>query len=251
MRIFQNAVLILSVLILAGCSSAPAETGDSAEQPSANTPPTAQVTAAPIGTAGPTPTAIFQAEAVGTPSAAPAVGGTQAQSLSDRASQDLAQRLSLTLNDIHVTSVAPVIWPDASLGCPQPGMMYAQMQTPGFLIKLNANDKEYEYHTDKGENMVDCENGVPAASGAPGVDALVEKAKQDLAGRLSLPVAGISLVESASVTWPDSSIGCPAPDMMYAQILTPGYRIILSAGDKHYEYHTGHNQAVVFCANPK
>jgi hypothetical protein len=242
MRIFQNMVLILSAVVLASCSSAPSQAGDSAEQPVTNIPTAAPATAAPSK-----PTAGSQTEVVSTPTA----GAADVQALSEKARQDLAQRLSMAVSDIHIISVAPVTWADASLGCPQPGMMYAQMQTPGFLIKLNANDKEYEYHTDKAENMVDCENGVPAASGVPAVDALVEKAKQDLAGRISIPAAGISLVESVAVTWPDTSLGCPVADMMYAQILTPGYRIVLSAGDKHYEYHTGHNQAVVFCADPK
>jgi hypothetical protein len=187
-----------------------------------------------------------QAEAADTPTA----GAADAQAMTEKVRQDLAQRLSLAATDIQLVSAVPLTWPDASLGCPQPDMMYAQMQTPGYLIKLNAADKLYEYHTDMGENMVDCENGVPAAA-APEADALVEKAKLDLAGRISIPAAGISLVESVAVTWPDTSLGCPAADMMYAQILTPGYRIVLSAGDKHYEYHTGHNQAVVFCANPK
>jgi hypothetical protein len=246
MRIFQSMLLILTVVVLVSCSSAPASVPVPTGQSATNAPAAALVTTAPEPTEL-SPTTMPQAEAGGTP----VLNAAQAQTIIENARQDLAKRLSLAATDIQLVSAVPVIWPDASLGCPQPDMIYAQMQTPGYLIKLNAADKLYEYHTDKGENMVECENGVPAASGAPGADALVEKAKQDLAGRLSIPVTGINLVESAAVTWPDTSLGCPAPDMMYAQILTPGYRIVLSAGDKHYEYHTGNNQAVVFCAHPK
>ena len=36
---------------------------------------------------------------------------------------------------------------DGSLGCPQPGMNYVMMITPGYLIMLEANGQAYEYHT--------------------------------------------------------------------------------------------------------
>ena len=49
---------------------------------------------------------------------------------------------------ILVESVEAVQWPDSSLGCPQPGMLYAQVVTPGYLIVLAVEDQTYEYHAD-------------------------------------------------------------------------------------------------------
>jgi hypothetical protein len=37
-------------------------------------------------------------------------------------------------------------WPDSSLGCPQPGMAYLQVITPGYLIVLRALGNDYMYH---------------------------------------------------------------------------------------------------------
>jgi hypothetical protein len=48
-------------------------------------------------------------------------------------------------------------WSDASLGCPQEGMMYAQVITPGYLIVLEAQGQTFEYHTDQGTNVVLCQ----------------------------------------------------------------------------------------------
>ena len=46
-------------------------------------------------------------------------------------------------------------WSDASLGCPQPGMAYAQVITPGFRIALEAQGQLYQYHTDtKGQILL-------------------------------------------------------------------------------------------------
>jgi hypothetical protein len=44
------------------------------------------------------------------------------------------------------------------------------------------------------------------------------------------------VVRVTAKTWSDASLGCPEPEMMYAQVLTPGYQIILEAGGTHYDY---------------
>ncbi len=55
-----------------------------------------------------------------------------------------------------MVAVEAVEWSDISLGCPQPGMRYARVRTPGFRLVLQAG-KEYEYHTDIGRFAVLCE----------------------------------------------------------------------------------------------
>jgi hypothetical protein len=50
-----------------------------------------------------------------------------------------------------------VDWSDTSLGCPEPGMMYAQVITPGFLVMIEAEGQQYEYHTDESRFVVLCE----------------------------------------------------------------------------------------------
>lgn len=83
-----------------------------------------------------------------------------------------------------------------------------------------------------------------------GLQKLIESSRQDLAGRLSISGDEIVLLEAISVTWPDSSLGCPQEGMAYAQVLTPGYLIRLQAGDSEYEYHAGRSSTVIYCDNP-
>lgn len=94
----------------------------------------------------------------------------------------------------------------------------------------------------------------PAATPTPGgvtmpatVEALVARAKADLAARLGLSEAEIRVVEAQAVTWPDSSLGCPEPGRMYLQVLTPGYRIVLEAGGRRYTYHAGREGPPFLC----
>lgn len=82
---------------------------------------------------------------------------------------------------------------------------------------------------------------------APGSQTLIDRIKQDLAGRLAIPVEDIDLLEMSEVEWSDSSLDCPQPDMSYLQVITPGYRIILQANDTPYEYHSNRDSYFVYC----
>ena len=88
----------------------------------------------------------------------------------------------------------------------------------------------------------------PTVAGSPpGLESLIEKAKDDLAQRLFISAAQISLVEAKEVFWPDSSLGCPQPGMRYIQVPEDGALIILRAQGKVYEYHNGGRHGLFLC----
>lgn len=87
--------------------------------------------------------------------AAPPVPGSEAALAA--AIADLSAQTGVPADQITVDAVEPMDWPDASLGCPQEGMMYAQVITPGFLMVLTAQGQTYEYHTDQKGNVVLCQ----------------------------------------------------------------------------------------------
>lgn len=63
----------------------------------------------------------------------------------DRARRDLAQRLGVSPTEITESSVEQTDFPDAALGAPVEDEMSAQVITPGWRIRLRADDKTYEY----------------------------------------------------------------------------------------------------------
>jgi hypothetical protein len=79
---------------------------------------------------------------------------------------------------------------------------------------------------------------------------LVGQAIADLATRLTIAATEIKVVSVEEVTWPDTSLGCPQPGMAYAQVLRDGVRIILSAGDVQYHYHSSTEGPPFLCENP-
>lgn len=81
----------------------------------------------------------------------------------------------------------------------------------------------------------------------PGLQPLVDMAKQDLATRLSIAEDEIDLIEAKAVVWPDSSLGCPQPGMQYLQVPEDGAFVILQAEELNYEYHTGGSRGLFLC----
>ena len=89
------------------------------------------------------------------------------QNLIEQAKTDLAQRLSVSITDITLLDAKDVTWSDSSLGCPQPGMAYAEVITVGYLILLQTNDQNYEYHAGINSEAFLCDNPSPPADGMP------------------------------------------------------------------------------------
>jgi len=65
-----------------------------------------------------------------------------------QARKDLAARLKVPESDIDLGRATPTKWVDASLGCPEAGTQYAQVETEGWLLVLTHGEREYTYHAD-------------------------------------------------------------------------------------------------------
>ena len=72
----------------------------------------------------------------------------------------LAEELKLEPGSIDVVAFAPVEWPDACLGLPAKGEICAQILTPGWRVRLRANAREYELHSDQVGEQVRILEGV-------------------------------------------------------------------------------------------
>jgi hypothetical protein len=80
------------------------------------------------------------------------------QNLIKKAKEDLAQRLTISPNQIILVEATEAEWSDSSLGCPQPGIEYLQVITPGFRMVLEVYGTQYEYHSNRDTYILYCEN---------------------------------------------------------------------------------------------
>ncbi|MGD9497183.1 MAG: hypothetical protein AB7Y46_12870 [Armatimonadota bacterium] len=191
-------------------------------------------------------TAITLVEAPEPPGAAPAPPAQgdvlmQRLELIRRAKLDLAQRLGIAPGTVYLAAVEEVVWPDTSLGLVELAGVPTQVQTPGYRMLLEAPDGIHPYHTDISQKVVPADGTsitgfapreYPKADAPP-----VATATADLARRLGIDPAQIEVLEVEAVQWPDGSLGLPEPGMMYTQAIVPGWRIVLGAQGRAFEYH--------------
>lgn len=90
-----------------------------------------------------------------THSSPPAASGMQ--DLIAKAMEDLAQRLLISDSQIMLVEAQEVVWPDSSLGCPQPGMAYLQVPEDGARIIFEVDGSKYSYHTGGSLGLFLCE----------------------------------------------------------------------------------------------
>jgi hypothetical protein len=110
------------------------------------------------------------ADEVPPPVAAPPAmeNGMNLESQVAAARADLGERLEVPASEIELLEARHVTWSDSSLGCPQPGMAYMQVLTPGVLIRLGAAGQEYRYHGGARGRPALCRN--PEGKPLPGLE---------------------------------------------------------------------------------
>ncbi|NIM95906.1 MAG: hypothetical protein GTO18_19580 [Anaerolineales bacterium] len=198
---------------------------------------------------------------------------SEAEPLVNRAVADLAARLNVSEEKIDVVKVESVEWPDTSLGCPQPGIMYADVIIPGHNVVMIVNQDIYEYHEGSGQEIICGQGGqlIIAQSaekvtteGLPAVptimmeeiiippysdelDKLINIAKQDLVRRLDISLEMIDVAQIEKAEWEDTSFGCGDPSLVRHPVSIPGFRIVLSYSEWNYIYHTDRNSGVIYC----
>ena len=161
------SLIVLLALTLTSCASAPADVEESPEVPLTGSTdlPMTDPTKIPLSTLIPAqPT---QGDKPQMNPFLPAPSAPGLEGLVEAAKADLAQRLSISASDILVAEAKEVVWPDGSFGCPQPDMLYAQVLTPGYLIKLQYDVRDFEYHAGKDRSLTYCKNPLPPIEGAP------------------------------------------------------------------------------------
>jgi hypothetical protein len=161
----------------------------------------------------------------------------------------LSERLSIPEDQIQLGHASPKQWPDTSLGCPEPGMMYAQVVTPGYWIQLQVGEKVYDLRVGNGQATV-CEPKLESGRRESYVSAmarLYKTARHELAMRLQVDENEVKVTSVRAQTWPDAGLGCPGAGPPPSPGKTRGFRIDLSHDGTTYEYHSD-METVVLCS---
>ncbi len=133
-------------------------------------------------------------------------------------------------------------------------MVYgSSLDTPALAcgeVGVGANRSDLEQTTNpETTNPGGSQMGDPTANLSQPEQALLERAKAQVEAEMGVAATDLTLVSLEPVEWNDASLGCPQPGMMYAQVVTPGYRITLQGPDGDYDVHTGSapDGSIVLC----
>ena len=149
------------------------------------------------------------------------------------ARQALADFMALQPDAVAVAAYAPAEWSDSCLGLGGASESCAQVVTPGYRVILKVGEKFYVYHANQDGSTLRQEL---SPANLPQAAIL---ARQALAATLGFQhELLVSIIKVEAVEWPDSCLGISSPDAMCAQVITPGYRVLLEANSRSYEYHT-------------
>jgi hypothetical protein len=75
-------------------------------------------------------------------------------------------------------------------------------------------------------------------------------ARDEAAKALGVPSSQVSVEMVEPVQWRDASLGCGEPSQVFAQVTTPGLRIVVSAAGRRREVHADGEGRAVVCRNP-
>ena len=89
---------------------------------------------------------------------APDLGKERLQAIA-RARSQLSLKLKVPEAKIALESATPTTWPNASLGCPEPDRMYAQVVTRGWTVILKVTGRPA-----RGPRRGQASRGLPAAA---------------------------------------------------------------------------------------
>jgi hypothetical protein len=87
-------------------------------------------------------------------------------------------------------------------------------------------------------------------AGVMGPDQVRQIAQTALAQALNVPPDQVTIDRVEQVEWRDASIGCAQAGMMYAQVITPGYRVVATVSGQRKEVHTDMTGRAVVCDSP-
>lgn len=242
--------LCLSLIIITACTTSG---GATTSAPTRALIP-AEPTETPPPTITPTPTVanlISAAELQLTNTAQETPDATQEalqpyQTVIELAREAILSQFTLDNPDrLEFISVEEERWSNESLDCGSQSAGSDSDPVDGFRLIWLYDDTVYEVHTDEAETARVCFQGslyddYPALYLERDFSAaeLVFIATNRLGDDLDLSTRLIEVLSVRPVTWEDASLGCPLEDQTYAQGLTPGYRIVLGAGEEEFVYHT-------------
>lgn len=142
-------------------------------------------------------------------------------------------RIGIETEGFEIRDSKAVDWPNACLGFPGADEMCAEVITPGYTGTILIQGASYEFRTDANGSQVRL---IPAA---------LDAARKFLADSLQVELDAVRWVEIMAQDWPDACLGMQRADISCAQVITPGFRVVLDVAGNTYVLRTNESGSQV------
>lgn len=92
-------------------------------------------------------------------------------------------------------------------------------------------------------------SAAPQQTAPASLASIEDMASSFLAGKLGVAPAALTFVRAEPTDWADASLGCPQPDVAYAQVITPGYKLTFDRDGAAYVVHTNRDATQIISCN--
>lgn len=79
---------------------------------------------------------------------------------------------------------------------------------------------------------------------------VLDAVRAELAALIGSDPSAATIVAAEAVEWPDGSLGCPEPGMMYTQAIVPGYHVVFELDGARYDFRVAESGVIRLCENP-
>lgn len=159
--------------------------------------------------------------------------------------QDALKRTQVNFTSVKIVSAKQKTWPNGCLGVSEPETVCTMVLVRGWQVTVQAGDQRLIYRTNASGSVVKLDpassNGkvvtpVPRPANLP--PKIARAVLRDLVQKTNLPVSTFRITQAERRTWSDSCLGLGALNELCAQVLVPGWQVVVEGGDRRWVYRT-------------
>jgi hypothetical protein len=160
--------------------------------------------------------------------------------------QDLSRRERIPARQLEITDYSQETWRNGCLELPRGDELCTQVLVPGWRVVLSDGNQTWVYHTNSNGRFLRLASAGTPSNNLKNLPQYIRRAVIEAASRrLNVPTNRLRVIEAEQRTWSDGCLGLGGPAESCIQVLTPGWRVVVSAPEQTLVLHTNETASQV------
>lgn len=145
---------------------------------------------------------------------------------------EITQRTNIKTEQIELLSTQKRTWPNGCLGLELPGQGCTQALVEGWLVRVQARQKEFIYRTDIQGRQILLQNGLDLLP-----HSVENRILREVTRRFPIQRRQLNITQAYPRTW-GGCYGLGKPDDICPTIAILGWQVVVQGGDHQWVFHT-------------